>query len=192
MSASRVRRLYVQVDSPLSEFNKVDAVTLRNTIPTLLALSLLLCVLRVFHMFRARAMRSLAAKWGFRYIGPAAPKWWNPSQPNIGLPIPSRVFHRLPTLRQVWNVIEGQQNGKTVLIFDGVIGARGGAPCTFIACQTEQNPFGVVTSPNRLIQSHGWTVLHGVWLLWLSWEMGIQRLEHYVKELRTGSTPNKP
>jgi hypothetical protein len=163
-------------------------VTLANALPALLALTLILCVLRIFHRFRARAMRTLATTWGFQYIGPPAPKWWNPFRPRISLPIPTLVFHGLPTLRQVWNVIEGEQNGKSVLIFDAVIGAKGGAPCTFIACQAGQNPFGVVISPDRLVQSHGWAVVHGVWFLWFSWEMGIKRLERYVKKLRTGST----
>ena len=162
--------------------------TLTNVLPAFLMLTLTLGVVRIIHLFRARAMRTLATTWGFRYIGPLAPKWWNPRHPKLSPPLPV-WFSRAclpPGTRQVWNVIEGQQNGVSVLIFDGVIGARGGAPRTFIACQTEQNPFGIVTSPDRLIQSHGWTVLHGVWFLWFSWTMGIQRLGHNVK-LRVGT-----
>ena len=67
-----------------------------------------------------------------------------------------------------------------MFIFDGVIGEyKGGAPCTVIACQTEKNPFGIVSSPYRLIQSPGWTFVHGVWFLWFSWTMGTVSNEIY-------------
>jgi hypothetical protein len=89
-------------------------------------------------------------------------------------------------MRQAWNVIEGQLNGVPVVIFDSVIGERGGHPCTFVACHTEENPFGTVKLADRVIQSHGWTVLHGVWFLWFSWVMRIQHLEQYVEQLRVG------
>ena len=160
-----------------------------NFLPVLVVLATILGVIRPFHMFRARAMRTLATTWGFRYVGPPAPKWWNPSRSRISPPLPAGFSRVGFSIRQVWNVIEGQQNGAAVFIFDGIIGAKGGAPCTFIACQTEQNTFGMVTSPDRLIQSHGWTVLYGVWFLWFSWAMRMQRVEHYVKKLRTGSIP---
>jgi hypothetical protein len=160
-----------------------------NFLPVLVVLALILGIVRLFHMFRARALRILATKWGFRYVGPPAPKWWNPSHSKVSPPLPVGFSAVGFSIRQVWNVIEGQQNGAAVFIFDGIIGAKGGAPCTFIACQTEQNTFGTVTSPDRLIQSHGWTVLHGVWFLWFSWTMGVQRLEHYLKKLRAGSIP---
>jgi hypothetical protein len=164
-------------------------VTLLKFLQLLALLTLIFGLVRIIHMFRARAMRSLAARWGFQYIGPHAPKWWNPSHPKISPPVPawfSLVSGR--RIRQVWNVIEGQQNGVSVLIFDSVIGEfKGGAPCTFIACQTEQNPFGAVTSPDRVIQSRGWTVVHGVWFLWFSWTMSTKRLDDYANKLRFGS-----
>lgn len=165
---------------------------LLNFLSVLAAVSLILGVVRIIHMFRARAMRVLAARWGFQYIGPSAPKWWESSHPKISPSLPFR-FSQIwqPSGRQItqiWNLIEGQQNGVSVLVFDSVLGAgRGSAPCTLIAFQSEENPFGIVSSPDRVIQSHGWTVVHGVWFLWFSWTMGIKRLEHYVNKLRTGS-----
>jgi hypothetical protein len=176
-------------DTKDAMFKIEEPVILTNVLPLLLMLALILGAVRVIHVFRARAMRSLATRLGSRYIGPPAPGWWNPRHPKLSPPLP--VWFSLACLpsgtRQIWNVIEGQENGIAVLIFDGLIGAKGGAPLTFIACQTEQNPFGIATSPDRLIQSHGWTVLYGVWLLWFSWTMGIQRLENNVKKLRVGS-----
>lgn len=111
--------------------------------------------------FRARAMRALAARWGFQYIGPPASRWFSPTHPKISPPLPvwfSLACHPYGSrIRQVWNVIEGQQNGVSLLIFDSIIGEGKGVYCTFIACQTEQNPFGTDTSPDRVLQSGGWT-----------------------------------
>jgi len=142
---------------------------------------------RIFYLFRARAMRSSAARWGFQYIGPSAPRWRNEPHPMSCLPVGiSSACHLRIT--HVWNVIEGHQNGVSVLIFDSIIGeGRGSSYCTVIACQTEQNPFGTITAPDRLIQSGGWTILHGIWFLWFSWTMGIRRLDNHLNRLVAGS-----
>ena len=154
-------------------------------------MSLIFGVVRIIHILRDRAVRALAAKWGFQYIGPPTLKWWNPSHPKISPPLPvwfSQACH--PSGRritQVWNLIEGQQNGVSVLVFDSVLGeGTSSARCTIIACQAEQNPVGVVSSPDRVIQSHGWTAVHGVWFLWFSWTMGIKRLDDHMNRLRVG------
>ena len=161
-------------------------------LPVVAVVALVLGLTKIFYVFRARAMRAFAASCGFHYIGLPAPKWLNPSHQKIGPPLPgwfSLACH--PSGRritQVWNVIEGHQNGVPVLIFDSILGeGRGSAPCTVIACQTEQNPFGMVSPSDRLIQSHGWTAVHGVWFLWFSWTMRIKRLDTYVSKLRVGS-----
>jgi len=153
--------------------------------------ALALCAVRTAHMFRARSMRTLAARRGFRYIGPSAPPtwWWNPSHLEVGPPLPAWISHFRPSgqrMRQAWNVIEGQQLEVSILIFDSIIGEyRGGHPCTLVACQTEQqNPFGTLTSADRIVQSHGWTILHGVWFLWFSWTMGARRIDGHLNGLR--------
>ena len=163
-----------------------------NFLPVLAALALALGGTKIFWVFRGRAMRAFAARWGLRYIGPEAPKWRNPRHAELRGTVP--IWFTLTThpsgrrISQVWNVIEGYQNGISVLIFDSILGdGRGSAPCTFIACQAEQNPFGIITSPMRVIQSSECTVLHGVWLLGLSWIMGIKRLDDYMSRLRVGS-----
>jgi len=153
----------------------------------LLVLSMILGALRIFYMFRARAMRALAARWGLRYVGPPTPpQWWlNPSHPKISPPLPGWLSQFYPSgrrLMQVWNVIEGRQNGLSFLIFDGLVGNRRSGPCTLIACQTEQNPFATLRGRDHVIQSHGWTVLHGVHLF--CWTMGVKHLDNYLKELR--------
>ncbi len=161
-------------------------VTLSNFVTILAGVALLCGVTKIFYLFRARAMNALASRWGLRYAGPAGPKWWKRShRPEIGPSLPGWFLGAChPSGRriaQIWNVIEGNQNGVPLLIFDSILGeGRGSAYCTVIACQTEQNPFGMVARPDRLIQTHGWTILHGVWFLWFSWTMGIPRIERYV------------
>lgn len=147
-------------------------------IQVLAVVSLIFGGMQIIRRFRARSMRAFAAKWGFRYIGPAAPKWWNPSHFDLPHSITSFVG-----VRQVWNVVEGERNGVPIVICDGFIGSRGGQPCTFIACQGEQNPF-VTVAADRVVQSHGWTVLYGVWFFWFSWTMSMKRIEHHVDVLR--------
>jgi hypothetical protein len=164
-------------------------VSLLKFFPALAVLTLLFGLVSIPFIFRARAMRALAARWGFQYIGPPAPRFWGfRSFPKVRLPLPvsfPRAGYPVGEIRQVWNLIEGQENGISVLVFDSVIGER--TYCTFVACQTKQNPFGVDTSPDRVIQSHGWTVLCRVRYLQIPWTMGIHRLDDHVNKLRVGS-----
>ena len=154
---------------------------------------LLLGVIRILLMFRARAMRVLAARQGFQYLGPSAFRWGFPSLPKIKHPVPipfSLAWYPASEIRQIWNVIEGRQAGVSVLIFDCAIGEGKGTHCrTVIACQTQQHPFGTDTSRNRVVHSGGWTVLYRVPFVnhpW-PWTLGIQRLAEYVNKLGTGS-----
>src|ERR1700761_5274242 len=126
-----------------------------------LVVAAILGAVRVLHFFRARAMRRLASRRGLRYIGPTAPpQWWlNTSRPIVPSPLP-RWISRLG-VSQAWNVMEGKNNGTSVFVFDGVLGTVKSQPCTYIACQTEQSPFAMSTSVEPVIQTHGWTVLHG-------------------------------
>lgn len=140
----------------------------------------ILGAVRVMHFFRARAMRQLASKWSFRYVGPTAPPqwWWNTSRPKIPAPLPGRFSHL--GVSQAWNIIEGKIDGTPVFIFDGISEGFRTQPCTYIACQTEQSPFPITTSVEPVIQIRGWTVLHGVWFLWFSWLMSIRRLDRHL------------
>lgn len=153
-------------------------------------LTLIVGVILIPYMFRARAMRALAARWGFQYIGPSFSGWRTsfhpPDQAALPLSFPHWLVHDR-RIRQVWNVIEGQQSGRSVLIFDSIIGEGRGRYCTFIACQTEQSPFGIDIAPDRAIQSHGWTALFRVRFLQIPWTMSVQRLEDRLNMLRVGS-----
>jgi hypothetical protein len=150
-----------------------------------LVVAAILGAVRIMHFFRARAMRQLALRWGFRYIGPTAPPqwWWNTSRPKIPAPLPGRFSHL--GISQAWNIIEGKNNGASVFIFDSVSIGYKSQPRTYIACQTEQSPFPLTTSVEPVIQIRGWTVLHGVWFLWFSWFMGIGRIDKHLSYLRS-------
>jgi hypothetical protein len=150
-------------------------------------------VVRILLMFRARCMRALAARRGFQYIGPSACKWGFPSLPRIKPPVPVPfllAWFPASEMRQVWNVIEGQQAGVSVLIFDCAIGeGKGTHYRTFIACKSKQHSFGTDSSRNRVMHSGGWTALYHVPFLdtpW-PWTLGIQRLDDYVNKLGVGS-----
>ncbi len=162
--------------------------TLLKFLPAVAVVALLFGVVTILFVFRARSMRALAAKWGFKYVGPRAPSFWGfrdfrRVKPPVPLP---HACHLVGEIKQVWNVIEGQQNGVSVLVFDSVIWGR--TYCTFIACQAEHGPFGMDTSPDRVIQSGGWTVVYRVrWLQIIPRSMSAQRLDEHVNKLRFGS-----
>lgn len=162
--------------------------TLLNYLPAVTVVALLVAFVAILFTFRARSMRAFAARRGFKYIGPRVPSFWgfyNFRKVKPPVPLP-RACHLVGELRQAWNAIEGQQNGASVLIFDSVLWGR--TYCTFIVCQTEQHRFGMDTSPDRVIQSGGWTVLFRVrWPSIIPWTMGIHRLDDHVNKLRFGS-----
>ncbi len=161
---------------------------LHNWLPAITVGALLLGVVTLLFVFRARSMRAFAARRGFKYIGPGVPSFWGfyyfrKVKPPVPLP---HACHLVAEIKQAWNVIEVQQNGASVLIFDSAIGGR--TYCTFMACQAEQNPFGMDTSPDRIFRSGGWTVLFRVrWPSIIPWTMSIQRLDDRVNKLRFGS-----
>lgn len=147
---------------------------------------------------RARSMRSLAAKWRFEYVGPASPKLeFLVYMPKIKplLPFPLKGG-RLNDVRQVWNVIEGERGGIRIRIFDGLFWLGFGDRsqyCTFIACETERNPFGCdaashrVFQKERISQSAGWTILRHEPIILINpfttWTMSTRRIETHLSNL---------
>jgi hypothetical protein len=156
-------------------------------------------------MFRARAMRALAVRRGLHYVGPPSIKWWGLRTISPPVPIPFSLV-RWPNMRGVFNVIEGQQEGVRVLIFDSLLG-RGVGPGshyyrTLFACKTDQNFLGTDATPEhatqslgrigeRVVQSNGWSVVYQslrfVGLPLRTWSMGIHELEDHLNKLRAAS-----
>ena len=150
---------------------------------TILILVALVSGLRLMYYLRAYGMRRLASRWGFRYIGPTAPpRWWDISRPKIHAPLSSPLCSNLG-IAQAWNIIEGKYKGTTLFIFVGLTGSYNSQVRTQIACQTEQNPFPLITSIETVSQIRGWTVLDGVRFLWFSWLMSVRRLERHLRYL---------
>ena len=163
---------------------------LLRLLPALALLTLIFGMVRITYVFRARAMRSLASRWGFQYMGPSFSGWRTSSHTLINLPPQLSLANCLAhgrRIRKVWNVIEGQHGGSSVLIFDSIVGEGRGVYCTFFACQTEQNPFGMRTVPDQVIQSHGWTVLFRLRFLQVPSTIGVRSLEDHLNKLQVGS-----
>ena len=138
-------------------------------------------------------MRAFAERWHLQYVGPSAFSWrlmFSKVRPAIPILLPL-AWWEASKIRQVWNVIEGQQNGVSVLIFDAYIGGSKGCYRTFLASKTEQNPFRIDALRDYMVQSIGWTILYRVpfplEVPWATWSMGIQRLEEHLNTLQVGS-----
>ena len=126
--------------------------------------------------FRIKSMRALAGRLGFRFVDRPLPSFFTMTcSPFDGNPL-------------VWNVIEGQRNGTSVLVFDTVIGGGKGRYRTFIAVQTEGDPFvrkGNLSS-GKTLQSNGWTAVYrvGLWVNPVGWTMSVQEIEKHLTDSR--------
>jgi hypothetical protein len=175
-------------------------VILLKFLPVLVAVALVVGLVRISLLFRTRAMRAFAARWGLKYIGPSTFTWrfargrsWltlRKIKPPIPIPF-SVAWWPASEIRQVWNVIEGQQGEVSVVIFDSVIEGYNDVYRTFFACKTEQNPFEIDKLRDTVVHSHGWTILYRVpfplLVPWATWSMSIQRLDDHLNALRVGS-----
>lgn len=140
-------------------------------------------------IFRARAMRALAARRGLRYLGPPRPKWGG--LPKIKPRIPLvRNWYPANEIRQVWNVIEGEQDDVPILIFDSVFGPFGMNTyefCTFLACKAQENPFEKDRRGEHTVRTREWRVLYCS-RYWYGnfryWTLSIPRLERQLDLVR--------
>jgi hypothetical protein len=176
-------------------------VILLKFLPALAVIALIVGLVRTSLLFRARAMRAFAARWGLQYIGPSAFRWryaWGRGwltlrkiKPPVPIPF-SLAWSPANEIRQVWNVIEGQQSGMSIVIFDSIIEGYRDIYRTFVACKTEQNPFEIDKLRDNVVQSHGWTIVYQVpfplLVPWATWSMSIKRLEGHLNMLQVGSS----
>ena len=86
----------------------------------LIGVALVVGLFQILQSFRVKAMRALASKRGFEYTGRSLPTSFS---------MTCYPFNSNPS---VWNVIEGQQNGVSILIFDSVVGRGRSRYRTFI------------------------------------------------------------
>ncbi len=174
---------------------------LLKLLPALAVIALIVGLVRTSLLFRGRAMRAFAARWGLQYIGPSAFRWryaWGRDwltlrkiKPPVPIPF-SLAWSPANEIRQAWNVIEGERSGMSIVIFDSVIEGYSDIYRTFFACKTEQNPFQIDKSRDNVVHSHGWTILYQVpfplLVPWATWSMSIQRLESHMNTLQVGSS----
>ena len=170
-------------------------------LPAIAVIALIVGLVRTSLLFRARAMHAFAARWGLQYIGPSTFRWryaWGRGwltlrkvKPPVPIPF-SVAWSPANKIRQVWNVIEGQQSGMSIVIFDSVIEGYRDIYRTFVACKTEQNPFEIDKLRDNVVQSHGWTIVYQIpfplLVPWATWSMSIQRLEGHLNTLQVGSS----
>jgi hypothetical protein len=170
----------------------MTTVTIVKWLPALGAIAVIVGCVRMSLLFRARAMRAFAERWHLQYVGPAAPSWQlllaRTIEPSV--PIPFSLDWTAKGVKQIWNVIEGQQSGVQLLIFDAYLGASKGSYRTFFATKTKQTPVGLDTRRDCVVQSNGWTILvrapFPLEVPWATWSMNIRYLEDRLDTLRVG------
>jgi hypothetical protein len=89
------------------------------------------------------------------------------------------------SITRAWNFIEGEKNGVKVLIFDSTLGSgRGkGIYSTFIAVNTDKNPFEYVGPELKIAHSNGWTALYRLRFWQVPWTLSIRCIEEYVENV---------
>jgi len=127
----------------------------------------------VLDFLRVKSMRALTSRLGFQFTDSPLPASFTMTcYPFDG------------NLATVWNLIEGQLKGTSVLVFDCTVW---GNYRTFIAVQKEGDPFvreGKL-STGWILQSNGWTAVYEYGFgNFLPWTMSVQRIEDYFKNLR--------
>lgn len=152
-----------------------------NNLLILLVIPLIFFGFSVSLMLRARTMRALAASSGLQYVGPQVPRWFGLVRIKPRLAIP-RNWYPANEIWQAWNVIEGERGGVRVLIFDGMLYNMVSTFCTFVACQTESNPFEKDEPGERILKSRDWRILYSTTTL-IPWAMSTAHLERHLNEL---------
>ncbi len=120
-------------------------------------------------VFRARSMRSLAIKRKFRYVADQLPASF------------CMTSYPAKNIRRAWNVIEGEQNGISVVIFDSVVGDVKGTYCTFVAFQCSGSSFAPLQKGEQSIQDSNWTAMYRLRFWQIPWTLSVDRIEAYLK-----------
>lgn len=150
-----------------------------------LLLAAIFAGVRLLYWLRASAMRALALRWGFRYTK-GDPRFWFLPKKHCPLPTSFRLRgYPVNTINRTWNVVEGEMGGISILILDSTLGfgAKRGRYSTFIAAQTDRNPFGVTRAQEKIAHSNGWTAVYRLRFWQIPWTLSIQRIEEHLNSL---------
>ena len=127
---------------------------------------------------RAAAVRALAARSGFHYLGGALPK----SLTLYGTPFQSST--------KIWNAIDGEPRGIRVIAFDSQVGSgKHSWRRTVIAVENDARASQVLAFiPDATIESVGnWKIIYrpkGVPLFSIFGLMPVEELESYVNSFK--------
>ena len=140
-------------------------------LPVAALLALAYGTFRTLRFFRDRDMKALAAKWGFTYKSRALPE--------------SFQMHCYPAncIMTAWNVIEGQQNGVRILIFDSTMGEVKGVYCTFVATTGPKSVFMAEVAGEKVVEASGWSAVYRKRFLQIPWTLSVSRIEHRLNEV---------
>jgi hypothetical protein len=154
-------------------------------VPALLVITAIFVGIKLLYWFRASAMRTLAVRLGFQYTK-GDPRIWYLPKDHRAIPTTFRLRgFPVDTISRTWNVIEGEKNGIRVLILDSTLSMGGtrGRYSTFIAAQTDKNPFGTEHPQEKIAHSNGWTALYRLRFWQIPWTLSIQRIEEQLNNL---------
>ncbi len=140
------------------------------------ALAMVVALLFVPRYIRARAMMTLANRWNLSYQGSKLPGSFPLDRRRF--PIPLNSFHK------VFHVISGTCRGKQVLILEVLAGSgRSAYDTTILAVRADQNPFGPLDKPWKVIESNGWYALIRVGFWRMYWSISISQIETFLGRL---------
>lgn len=168
--------------APTNHFMQI----LVSFVPAIAALAAIFIGIELLCRWRASAMRSLASKWGLEYTK-GDQRWWILPKKNRSSPVSFRLrAFPVNTIRNTWNVIEGERGGIRVLILDSILSMGGyrGRYSTFIAVRAETNPFEGKSPQERIAHSNGWTALYRLRFWQVPWTLSIRRIEELLGNLR--------
>jgi len=125
-----------------------------NAIPVIVLAGVGLVLFGAFYLGerkRAAAIRALAHRLGFHYLGDALPR---------SLTLDGTPFHRTS---KVWNVIDGEPRGARIIAFDCRVGVgKGSRRRTVIAIASNaDSSHALPFNPDMILESTGeWKILY--------------------------------
>jgi hypothetical protein len=140
-------------------------------LPTVLLLTAVLAYVYLALACRTRAMRALADRLGWQFLGKQRPAHF------------SMKGYPSNQIRKVFNVISGQKNGRDVVIFDSILYGGHGVYSTFFAVCGDGDVFEAPTKPWKIYRSGQWRALWRTRFLQVPWTMSIRQIEERLSQL---------
>ena len=91
-------------------------------------------------------------------------------------------------IKTAWNVIEGQQDGISFLIFDSTMGEVKGVYCSFVATRAPKNVFVAEVAGENVVEASGWSAVYRKRFIQIPWTLSVSRIEDRLKEVLSSSS----